>query len=455
MKDSQVLQLHEKQVVALLDSWFESNFTRKCALPFDSRQTPEQVAKLAASLFKRGGNSLTDIHTGTIYPPSAPQAKEQQQKKTPVYFQNSLSQFFAQPDPTNDEGESFFICDSAVLKFHPTIEKLLNQRNSIRFIFEPTEQNKNLATVLQILNSFQNSPKKVIVIGGGVCCDVGGVAGALLDTPVHLVPTTLLSAVDAGIGGKSGVNHSKAGKNQIGRFVSLASVSIIPELFRSLTLSQIRQGVAEIVKHSYLAGTFHHWQSYLSLLMLPKSQFSFEHSDVIELIKQNIAFKSSVVMLDPTDKDIRNILNFGHTVAHLIEASQARGLSSFSHFNHAHPISHGVAVAIGMLALAESGLLISQPEGFQQFLRKILSAENITFPLELEFNSLESVRQILRQDKKRVNRENESVRLIVPRYGAMSQLERINDRKQFLKDNTLEIDTDELITLLKKIGIFN
>lgn len=453
MSSHRILQTYERQVSELLDTWFESGYTRHCMLPFDSNHTPERVAKLAASLFKRGGHALVDTNTGRVFQLLNLQTNELCQSETPVFFYKTVDHFFTQSGAANSETDSFFICDKSVLNLHPALEKYLNQIKPSPFVFDPSEQNKTIATVLQVINVVKTAPKKVIVIGGGVCCDVGALAGSLLEAQVHLIPSTLLSAVDAGIGGKSGVNHPKAGKNQIGRFVHLSSVSVITELFRTLTPSQVRQGVAEMVKHSFLAGTFAEWQASLLPLLESGEIFSFEPADLIELIQQNIAFKSKVVTLDPIDNDLRNLLNFGHTIAHLIEACQtSKSLTPPS--PHSHSISHGIAVAVGMLALAEAQLIARKPEDFFHFLKKILSAEKVAFPIDLNLSSKASARHFLQQDKKRTNKESGMVRLIAPRYGAMSQLEKLGSRLQFMKDNTLEIKSDEFINLLKKSGIF-
>jgi 3-dehydroquinate synthase len=454
MNSFQILTNHARQVQDLLDGWLENGYTRNCSLPFNSIQTPEQVARLAASLFKRGGSSLNDTSSGNVVALNTPKAKELSQNETLVDIHKTVRSFFAQPIFNTNEGKSYFICDSSVLSAHPQLKSFLNSIRPLPFVFEPTEQCKNFATVLRILNSVEHPPQKVVVIGGGVCCDIGALVGSLLDAQVHLVPTTLLSAVDAGIGGKSGVNHPKAGKNQIGRFVSLNSVSIITELFQSLTPSQIRQGVAEMVKHSFLAGTFHHWQASLSYLINTREHIRFDHPDLIELLKQNISFKSSVVELDPFDKDIRNMLNFGHTIAHLIEATQADDALPLSHSTRGHTISHGIAVAIGMLALAESKLMKRLPEDFFEFLKSLLLAENIVFPLEINFTDQESARQFLQQDKKRMNKDKTKVRLIVPSYGSLAQIKQIADRTQFMADHTREIETDEFIKALKNSRIF-
>ena len=148
------------------------------------------------------------------------------------------------------------------------------------------------------------------------------------------------------------------------------------------------------------------------------------------------------------------MLNFGHTIAHLIEATQADDALPLSHSTRGHTISHGIAVAIGMLALAESKLMKRLPEDFFEFLKSLLLAENIVFPLEINFTDQESARQFLQQDKKRMNKDKTKVRLIVPSYGSLAQIKQIADRTQFMADHTREIETDEFIKALKNSRIF-
>lgn len=443
-----------RELAELLDHWFENGYTRNCSLPFNSELTSLRIARVAASLFKRGAPSLTDTCTGKHYPLTELTPSKHAQHETPIFFHDTMSQFFTESHLFSHNGDSFFICDSSVLSAHPTLQSRLRQFVPNLFEFTPTEHNKSLQTLVNIIRSVKTQPKRVIVIGGGICCDIGGLAGSLMNAQVHLVPTTLLSAADAGVGGKTGVNHPKAGKNQIGRFISLASVSVITELFQSLSASQLRQGVAEIAKHSYLAGKFKDWQDVLTALIQLDDPISIHPPILSELLKQNIAFKSSVVALDPFDQNIRCMLNFGHTTAHLIEASQARSDTTCEASHKAPAISHGIAVAIGMFALSAARLIPSYPKEFFQFLGKLLQAEKITFPLNLNTVRDASVHDLLQQDKKKIDKKNDAVRLVVPNYGALQHPELIVDRLQFMTDNILEIDSDEFIALLIKSGVF-
>lgn len=451
MREADHNQIDWIELGKLLDHWFERGFTRRCTLPYDSKVTQMHTALLAASLYKRGGDSLLDVNTGELTQLKHLHAPDTQSEKTSISLHSTLDSFFRNFDEI--KSGALAICDSAVIGAHPALLKKLKEHEIEFFIFHASEQSKNLISVQQILQSMKTTPTKVVVIGGGVCCDVGGLAGSLLNARVHLVPTTLLSAADAGIGGKTGVNHPKAGKNQIGRFIQLASVSIITELFRTLSASQIRQGVAEMAKHSYLAGSFYEWRSTLEELISAGPAFPFNQLKFTDLIEHNIQFKSSVVKLDPFDQSLRNMLNFGHTTAHLIEAIQSFDKEVNSPTRNTTSISHGIAVAIGMYALAESGLIAPEPPEFFQLLSRLLEVEKVTLPFICNLPSHDAAGQLLLHDKKKTNKEKDSVRLIAPRYGSMRYPERIEDPLQFMNENTLELGAGEFIRLLLSSGV--
>ncbi len=160
----------------------------------------------------------------------------------------------------------------------------------------------------------------MIALGGGVVTDLAGFVAAtyLRGIPLVMIPTTLLGMVDASIGGKVGVN-TKHGKNLIGAYYLPKLIIVDTELLDTLPEKELQNGFAEILKYGFI-----HSRELLEM----------EISD--ELIKKAIAIKKEIVALDPQEKGLRRILNFGHTLGHAIEVC--------SHYT----LSHGEAVAIGM-----------------------------------------------------------------------------------------------------------
>ena len=169
-------------------------------------------------------------------------------------------------------------------------------------------------------------------LGGGMVCDVGGFVASVFKRGIDFIhiPTTLLGQVDASIGGKVGVNLSGA-KNQLGLFSDPLAVMIFPEFLETLDKRQQQSGFAEMVKHALLSGTdFFEQMTNLGPAAMQD----------MEMIKKAISFKLDIVAEDRKEKNIRKILNFGHTFGHAFESNS---------FDEENPLLHGEAVACGML----------------------------------------------------------------------------------------------------------
>jgi 3-dehydroquinate synthase len=156
--------------------------------------------------------------------------------------------------------------------------------------------------------------------------------------PVVQVPTTLLAMVDASVGGKTGVD-TPAGKNLVGAFHPPVAVIIDPEVLRTLPAEHLRAGFAEIVKHGVVADAdyFAQASTFAERWPLGGQQGLDELTDII---RRSVEIKASIVARDERESGLRRVLNFGHTIAHAIEAA-----TSFSTL-------HGQAVAIGIVAEA-------------------------------------------------------------------------------------------------------
>lgn len=173
----------------------------------------------------------------------------------------------------------------------------------------------------------------LINLGGGVITDMGGFCAATYKRGIDFVniPTTLLSQVDASAGGKLGIDFSSY-KNHIGLFQDAMAVIIDPGFLETLPLRELRSGYAEVLKHALIADEAH-WQQ------LQKTHWQQQPWE--EVIRHSVAIKHRITTADPTEKGLRKILNFGHTIGHAIESyflEQGR-----------EKLLHGEAVAIGML----------------------------------------------------------------------------------------------------------
>jgi 3-dehydroquinate synthase len=175
-----------------------------------------------------------------------------------------------------------------------------------------------------------------INLGGGVIGDMGGwtAASFMRGMAFIQVPTTLLSMVDASVGGKLGIDFQGV-KNIIGLIKDPNAVFIFTEFLETLTTQLIRSGFAEVIKHGLIQD-----QKYFDKVKTIDLK-TFKEWD--EIVYESVMIKKAVTEVDPYEKGIRKILNFGHTIGHAIESLS---------FNHKTPLLHGEAIAIGLITEA-------------------------------------------------------------------------------------------------------
>ena len=165
--------------------------------------------------------------------------------------------------------------------------------------------------------------------------DLGGFAAATFKRGIRYIniPTTLLGAVDAAVGGKTGINFNGL-KNEIGAFAPAEAVLVAVSFFRTLSREHLLSGFAEMLKHGLISTTAIYDRLFMLDLSRPDS------AEMLSCLEESIGVKQRVVEQDPHEAGIRKSLNFGHTVGHAFE--------SFSHHSH-HPVQHGYAVAWGLV----------------------------------------------------------------------------------------------------------
>jgi 3-dehydroquinate synthase len=203
------------------------------------------------------------------------------------------------------------------------------------------EKYKNMQTVESILENLFNHrfdrKSALIAFGGGVIGDMTGFAASIYQRGIDFIqiPTTLLSQVDASVGGKTGINNSY-GKNLIGAFYQPKAVHIDPYFLQTLPEREFVAGVAEIVKMAVMFdGEFFRW--------LKNSRLHSE-TNIKEAIAKSVKTKAKVVSMDEKESGIRAVLNYGHTFAHVIEHQ-----TNFSEYLHGEAVSIGMHMA-NMLA---------------------------------------------------------------------------------------------------------
>lgn len=197
------------------------------------------------------------------------------------------------------------------------------------------EENKCLEICAQVwasMSDYHISRKDLIVnIGGGVTTDMGGFIASCYKRGIDFIniPTTLLSMVDASVGGKTGIDFNGY-KNQIGTFANPIHVFIDPRFLQTLDKKELESGFAEMLKHGLIASESH-WNKLMHLNDLKQV--------TTDMIKDSVSIKNNIVQEDPKESGIRKNLNYGHTIGHAIESFLLESGS---------PLPHGHCIAIGM-----------------------------------------------------------------------------------------------------------
>ena len=276
--------------------------------------------------------------------------------------------------------------DYCLHKFLPYLETDL----TIEIIeFEAGEINKNIDTCIEIwkvLTELGADRKSLVInLGGGVVTDLGGFVASTFKRGVDFIhiPTTLLSMVDASVGGKTGVDLGNL-KNQIGVINVPLMVLIDTQYLETVPQNEMRSGLAEMLKHGLIFDK-NYWEQFLDISTI-------DFSDLDALIHRSVAIKNEIVMQDPTEKNIRKALNFGHTLGHAIE-------SYFLENDNKTTLLHGEAIAIGMILESYISLhknLISEAEYIQ--IKSVIKTiyDDITF----EENDIQPILDLLIHDKK-------------------------------------------------------
>ncbi len=274
------------------------------------------------------------------------------------------------------------------------LKNQLKNYNLLILPFAANEKNKSLNKVNHFLkkllaNNFNRSDL-VIGVGGGITGDVSGFVASIYKRGINFIniPTTLLAQVDSAIGGKTGVN-SNYGKNLIGSFYQPKLVISDTSFINSLTNKEIICGYAEILKHSIIKDKkFFNW-----LEKNTDAIFRKKSKELIYAIKKSCEIKIFFVRQDVDEKNLRMILNFGHTFAHAIEVKN----------NYSKKITHGEAVLSGMILATKLSVLKKVCSlKILNRIKKIYLQNNLAYTFK-KYNNKYSINNLipyLRNDKK-------------------------------------------------------
>ena len=236
---------------------------------------------------------------------------------------------------------TFVLTDTNTLKLcWPILQKGVNIPADHVITIPAGDDNKNLeslAYVWQQLSEKGATRKSLLInLGGGMVTDLGGFAASTFKRGINYinVPTTLLGAVDAAVGGKTGINFNGL-KNEIGVINPALSVLIYVGFFKTLSQENIFSGFAEMIKHGLISDPTV-WKH-----ICETDLYNIDYQKLPGLLRESIQVKEKIVAVDPTEKGIRKALNFGHTIGHAFESHAIeRGETKL----------HGYAVAWGMIS---------------------------------------------------------------------------------------------------------
>ncbi len=296
-------------------------------------------------------------------------------------------------------GRAFVISDARVRTLHGArlVAALAGRAAVVELDFPPGEPSKTRAGADRLVDALLSARVErgdvVVALGGGVAMDLAGFSAATCLRGLRLVcvPTSLLAVVDASLGGKNGVD-TPLGKNLVGTFHPPVAVIADTDLLRTLTPGAVREGVAEMIKAAVVGDA-----GLLDLLEAAAPAVARGEVPDDAAIARAVAVKVAVVGRDPFERGERRVLNFGHTVAHGIEAA-----SGFA-------VTHGQAVAIGLVVEARVAARAGFPAAEVERLARLVAASGLPVVPPCPFDA---ARPFLASDKKARGGE---IRLALPR----------------------------------------
>lgn len=291
----------------------------------------------------------------------------------------------------NKYSKLFILVDENSLKYcYPQLVEQVEAFEDAEIIeIESGEESKNLEICSQIwttLSEYGADRQSLLInIGGGVIGDLGGFVASTFKRGIGFIniPTTLLSQVDASIGGKVGIDLNYL-KNEIGLFNSPLAVYVDTSFLVTLDKRQILSGFAEMIKHALIADKVY-WNQIFHV------DFS-DFNNFDSFVESSIRIKNDIVKADLLEKNIRKKLNFGHTIGHAIE-------TFYLEHNSQQTLLHGEAVAIGMVCEAYISNKITElsDDELKQITQFIIAKFK---HIRIEEKNLQQLIELMKHDKK-------------------------------------------------------
>ena len=317
--------------------------------------------------------------------------------------------------------------DGAVKRLNPSSVVVVTDQNVEREVFPllmtseiirespcvaicPGESHKNLESLVSIWETLEkhNATRSSVIVnvGGGMVTDIGGFAAATFKRGIRYVnvPTTLLGAVDAATGGKTAINFNGL-KNEIGNFHSPLDVIISSVPFVTLPQIEILSGYGEILKTALIADK----NLYQDIRDIKKICACGEHLENVML--RCVEIKNEIVELDPYEKGLRKVLNFGHTAGHAFEILQLNKSQAEDKIDMSQIMPHGICVAHGILVELILSHKIKSLD--TKWVMDYATVLKYNFPLlQFEEGDIEDLWRIMAHDKKNVNADSPNFTLL-------------------------------------------
>lgn len=295
------------------------------------------------------------------------------------------------------KGGVFALCDSNTAELvYPLLRDGCPALTDATLIVTPAgDDNKTLPNLSAIWEHLQRNGATrhslMINIGGGMVTDMGAFAAATFKRGMKWInlPTTVLGAVDAAVGGKTGINFHQF-KNEIGVFAEAESVLISPAFFGTLPRQELLSGYAEMIKHALLQGIDD------TLALLEQDPATLSQLQMLELLERSVKVKQRIVAIDPHEQGLRKALNLGHTFGHAFESW---------HLKLGTPVPHGYAVAWGLVcALVLSHLRFKFDSALLRRVARYVE-RNYGTPV-LRCNHYNELIELMRHDKKNIDADH-------------------------------------------------
>ncbi len=300
-------------------------------------------------------------------------------KESKIYIENS----FIGLSELIDDFHTIVLIDENINRLYPSLFEDLP-----KIIIHASETSKTLETATlvyeQLIELEADRHSFILGIGGGIVCDITGFVASTFMRGIQFgfVATTLMAQVDAAIGGKNGVNFNRY-KNMIGTFNQPEFVWCNTSILSSLPIRERNAGFAEIIKYGLIQNP--EILDFIETFNINISNFNSDNYTY--LIKETVSIKAAIINIDPHEKGLRKILNFGHTLGHAIEKNSSK-------------YNHGEAISIGMIA----ALSISKNSGGfseEEIIRIEKLLEKFALPITTEPSLISNAIDSIAADKKR------------------------------------------------------